>query len=322
MTTLKHLDILIDFFVIDIQRTADNYCFSNTSYLTEKMAIRKEKYGDLQKSAGVVKKSSEELKSRKEVFRGFIPGTSIRTEKGYVGSRLDSLWARNVLESLVNDDAELLNIALESSIAEVSCVVEGGEYASPYCLDNYGFYAANQFVKQHEALKEHERALVAEKAALFLSDREWDYVDAQLGRYAKFNKARLKHVERGDSIPMLAMREAAFEVCAASIRKGADPLVYNEKQEDLIDILKVIYAELNESIRLNFRKQKEMTRTVMLPLEVASVLKSQDQLKGKLDDMATFLEFIIGNLKERIKAIEEDKWTMRKMTLRKEVVEN
>lgn len=283
------------------------------------MAIRKDKYGDVSLGGEVIKRTSEELKSRKEVFRGFIPGSSIRTTKGYVGSKLDSLWARNILESLVNDDAELLNIALESSIADVTCCVEGGEFASPYTLDNYGFYAANQFTKQAEALQKHERELVAEKAALFLSEREWDYVDAQLGRYAKFNKARLNKVERGDSIAMIAMREAAFEVCAASLRKGADPLVFNELQEDLMGILKEIYAELNECIRLNFRQQKDMARTIILPLQLESVLKTQDIFKQKMVDLCAFLHYIVENFTARIKAIEEDKWTARKMTLRKEV---
>jgi hypothetical protein len=284
------------------------------------MAIRKDKYGDIKLGGEEIKRTSEQLKSRKEVFRGFIPGSSIRTSKGYVGSKLDSLWARNIIESLVNDDEELLNIALESSIADVTCVVEGGEYGSPYCLDNYGFYSANQFIKQHEALKAHERDLVADKNALFLSDREWEYVDVQLGRYAKYNKARLNKAERGDTIPMMAMREAAFEVCAAAMRKGADPLIYNEVNEDLMSILVQIYAELNESIQLNFRQQKDMCRTIMLPLQVQSVLKTQDLLKQKIVDLHTFLVYLIENFNARIKNIEEDKWTMRKMTLRKQDV--
>jgi hypothetical protein len=252
------------------------------------MAIRKDKYGDIKLGGEEIKRTSEQLKSRKEVFRGFIPGSSIRTSKGYVGSKLDSLWARNIIESLVNDDEELLNIALESSIADVTCVVEGGEYGSPYCLDNYGFYSANQFIKQHEALKAHERDLVADKNALFLSDREWEYVDVQLGRYAKY--------------------------------KGADPLIYNEVNEDLMSILVQIYAELNESIQLNFRQQKDMCRTIMLPLQVQSVLKTQDLLKQKIVDLHTFLVYLIENFNARIKNIEEDKWTMRKMTLRKQDV--
>lgn len=283
------------------------------------MAIRKDKYGDTNIAGDAVKRTSEQLKGRKEVFRGFIPGSSIRTTKGYVGSKLDSLWARNIIESLVNDDAELLDIALESSIADVDCCVEGGEFASPYCLDNYGFYAANQFEKQARALQAHERALVEEKSALFLSEREWGYVDAQLGRYARFNKARLNKVERGDSIAMIAMREAAFEVSAASLRKGVDPLVRNEKDEDLMVILKEVYAELNESILLNFRQQKEMARTIMLPLQLEEVIKTQDILKQKIVDLCTFLDYIEENFTARAKLIEEDKWTARKMTLRKEV---
>lgn len=284
------------------------------------MSIRKDKYGDVKLGGEEIKRSSDQLKSRKEVFRGFIAGTSIRTTKGYVGSKLDSLWARNILESLVNDDAELFNIAMESSISDITCVVEGGEFASPYCLDNYGFYAANQFIKQHEALKEHERALVQDKAALFLSDREWECVDVQLGRYATFNKAKLNKVERGDTIAMIAMREAAFQVCEAALRKGADPLVLNEAEEDLMMILVQIYTELNESVQLNFRQQKDMCRTVMLPMQLQSVLRTQDIFKQKIVDLHVFLHYMIENLTARIKNIEEDKWTVRKMTLRKEDV--
>ena len=283
------------------------------------MSIRKSKYGDVSLGGEVIKRTSDQLKSRKDVFRGFIPGSSIRTSKGYVGSKLDSLWARNIIESLVNDDAELLAIALESSIADVTCVIEGGEYASPYSLDNYGFYAANQFVKQADALKAHERSLVETKSALFLSDREWAYVDVQLGRYAKFNKARLNRVERGDTIAMIAMREAAFEVCAASLKQGVDPLALNELNEDLMGILKEIYAELNECIRLNFREQKDMSRTIMLPLQLERVLQTQDIFKQKMADLCVFLDYVIGNFNARITAIAADKWTMRKMTLRKEV---
>lgn len=284
------------------------------------MSIRKEKFGSIDRGGVEVKRTSLELQDRKEVFRGFIPGSSIRTSKGYVGSKLDSLWARNILESLVNDDHELFKVAMESSIADISCVVEGGEFGSPFCLDNYGFFAAVQFNQQAEALKSHERRLVDENPAMFLSQREWDYCDAYLGRYAQYGKARMEKVTRGDTIPMIALREAAFEVAEAALREGADPLLYNENDEDLIDLLKDLYEELNENILLNFRLQKELSRRIIVPSELDNAMRVQENLKSKLSDMSAFLKYIVENFESRLKSIESDKWTKKKMELRREIV--
>jgi hypothetical protein len=135
------------------------------------------------------------------------------------------MWSRNILESFVNDDGELTDAALDSSLAEFDIVVEGGDYGSPYILGNYGFYSKTQFDQQSKVLEVHERKVVEKNQLYFLSGREWTYVDARLGRYSKFGNARMEKATRGDSLIMLASREAAFEVASVMITRGVDPLL-------------------------------------------------------------------------------------------------
>ena len=62
-----------------------------------------------------------------EVFRGFVSGGGgFRTKKGFNGMKLETQWANQLMDSFKNDDVELLEIALESSLADVHDRVIGG----------------------------------------------------------------------------------------------------------------------------------------------------------------------------------------------------
>lgn len=62
--------------------------------------------------------------------------------------KLDTQWARYVLDSFEKDDDELLKIALESCLADLSVVVTGGQHGSPLSIGQYGFFADNQIFNQ------------------------------------------------------------------------------------------------------------------------------------------------------------------------------
>ena len=78
--------------------------------------------------------TKEEQLINKELFSGFISGSSFRTKKGYIGNQLDSLWIRFLFDSFINDDVELVNIALSSCLVDLTSIErnEDGVLAYPY----------------------------------------------------------------------------------------------------------------------------------------------------------------------------------------------
>ena len=108
------------------------------------------------------------------LFRGFLVGNAFRTRKGAKGVRLDSLWSRQLVESIISDDEELAQIALGSCIADETAVVEGGQEGSPFYMGNYGFYTDNAFDAQGKVLQENERRI--NEGIEYLSEKEWNKV--------------------------------------------------------------------------------------------------------------------------------------------------
>lgn len=283
------------------------------------MSSRNTKYNDLQKLSTDKTPQSASTTS-KAVFRGFIPANAIRTKKGYVGSKLDSLWARYMIDSFVNDDGELANAAVDSCLCHKDIVVEGGEFGTPFMLGNYGFFAVNQFTKQAEGLQLHERKLAAAESVYYLSDREWAFVDAKIGRYARYGQAKVEKAVPGDTLVMLAIREAAFEVAATLIRRDFEPLAKNSEGEDMLELTKERYVEFAEGMRKLHSEVEEMARHTIVPTDMEKILAKDDALVRKVQDMLVFLEFLVDYFRNiRMVKIEQDKWAVRKAELRHEV---
>ena len=282
------------------------------------MLSRNTKYNDIEKLSTQPNAKPSGSPSR-TMFRGFIPANSIRTKKGYIGSKLDSLWARYILDSFVNDDAELANAAMDSCLCDKDIVIEGGEFGTPYIIGNYGFFAASQFDVQARVLQEHERNLAQEGNIFYLSTREWEWVDTKIGRYAKYGQARVLQTCPGDTLLMLAVREASFEVATAMISRDFDPLIKNPLGEDMMEVVKQRYIEFSENMRVLHTAVEAMSKRTMVPSEVDTLLAKDQAVIGKVQDMLTFLEYIQEYFVKRLAKIEEDKWTMKRMELRREV---
>ena len=86
--------------------------------------------------------------AERQIFKGFIGGEFFITKKGYKGSRLDTLWSKQIIEAFDEDDDELVEIALKSCLADLDLVVTGGEYGSPFNIGGFGFFAQSQFDQQ------------------------------------------------------------------------------------------------------------------------------------------------------------------------------
>lgn len=263
--------------------------------------------------------TKEQQKVDKHLFSGFIPGDAFRTRKGYVGAKLDSLWGRYILESYVNDDIELANIALDSCLADITIIVEGGEYGTPYMIGGHGFYAKTQFQQQSKVLQENERQLMKEIGTYYLSMREWEYVDARLGRYAQYGNARVEKATRGDNLVYLAIREAAFEVAQVCITRGAETMKVNEDNETIMDLIQQRYAEFSDNLRSIYTKLENMMETAIVPTEMEDMLAKDERILNKLKDMRGFLIFLGDYFTNRLKQVEQDKWLKRKAELRREV---
>ena len=137
--------------------------------------------------------------STRQVFKGFLGGAAFLTKKGYQGKKLDSLWARQLIESMDNDDQEIAEVALSSIIADKHAIVYGGEYGSPFSIGGYGIHAIGQFDQQFSMLKEleHKNAV----GVHYLSEDEWKVVDIGLKRFSQYGAARFNKICRGyDSI--------------------------------------------------------------------------------------------------------------------------
>lgn len=93
------------------------------------------------------------------MFRGFLIGTRFQTRKGYQGVKLESMWARHVIEAIATDDEELVTVAMQSSIADATTIVDGGYNGAPYSLGTYGFYTSDVFMNQAKLLQKNEREL-------------------------------------------------------------------------------------------------------------------------------------------------------------------
>lgn len=184
----------------------------------------------------------------KPLFRGFVGGNAFITKKGYRGLAVESAWSQNIFQSFEDDDVEIAQYALKSSIADLSEVVENGYDGSPFSIGEYGFYAENQFKEQFEVLSRVERDL-AKQRKQYYSEGEWMKIDEMLSFIAHHSTTSVKRVVRGDTFGSLALRKHAFQVATLFLTTtdvpAVDPLIENEEGKDMFDIAKEQYFVLS-----------------------------------------------------------------------------
>ena len=142
--------------------------------------------------------SSPQLK-----FSGFRVAAAFVTAKGYRGLRAPTHWARQLVEAAETDDSELALVALESPLADVAAVVEGGGSGAPYSIGGFGFFSGHQFEGplQH-CLDEKHRQL---EGASYLSPSDLEQIDAHLEDIVRHTRARFAGVKQGDTFVTIAV---------------------------------------------------------------------------------------------------------------------
>lgn len=243
------------------------------------------------------------------------------TKKGYRGFRLDTLWSKQIIDALENDDEQLVEIALKSSLADLDHVVVGGEYGSAFRIADFGFYAQNQFDKQAKILQSIERE--TSKSIHFLSEGEWQRVDQNLYRLAdgmNGGQARFRRACRGDTFAALAIRKSAFHCAKIMMREDADPLKQNEDGEDLFKVLEIQYGVLADDLRKLQEERVDASQRVLKPSEQRMLAEREAHVVENLEKMIVFVLSSIEYLQRRQVAIEKDMWTKRRADLRREEV--
>ena len=254
----------------------------------------------------------------KNLFRGLISGTAFTTLKGNRGTAIDSLWGKHIFCSLNNDDVELLEIAMRSSLCDMTEVVTGGENGSPYTLGDLGFYSENKLTGQTELLQGLERKYAVGK--YFLSAKEWSEVDAQLGDIGHFSNALVRRAVRGDTFGALALRANAFLVAKTMLENGVDMLLENCEGEDLIGILQEQYGYVSGLLHGVLTHKDETQRHVFPPSETEALERDETYVLDTFNNMLVFVDVLLQKLDERIVLIHRDRQAKRRAEMRKETL--
>jgi len=258
-----------------------------------------------------------EKKLKKPLFRGFIGGDTFITKKGFRGQSLDSLWVQNLFDSFKQDDVELAEIALKSSLADVRDVVEGGMSGAAYSIGDYGFFAEQQFSAQYEYLQNRMRG-ITRKLHHYLSEHEWEVVHDKLKKMANHGKASYQNTSRGDSFAALAIRMNAFQVARVLISKGLDPLVENEKGDDLFNVMKEQYHHLSLQLKDTQDIKERATAEVLVPSVVEHALSEECRLMDSFHFLSEFAVEFRRIMELRLEDIAADKVLQRRAMLRDE----
>jgi hypothetical protein len=251
------------------------------------------------------------------LFRGFLPANGFVTSCGAKGMKLDSMWSKYIVESYVNDDLELAAIALESCLADVSLVVEGGEYGCPMSIGGYGFYTNDMFENQANLLYKTERRYCT---GIFLSVDEWAGIDKKLRDIAEYGYSKLQYACRGDTFTNLAVRDNAFKVAKLFLDKGVDPLITNANGDDLIQIVKQQYGALSLRLSDLQREKEASSECVLLPTEEKDLQEREQKGVEAIAHMLEFIGSLRGNIVARAAVVEKDKWAMKQAQLRRQPV--
>jgi hypothetical protein len=252
------------------------------------------------------------------VINAGAAGGAFQTKRGYKGTKLDSMWGRFMCDAIITDDEELASIALESCIADISTVVEGGEVGSPYIVGTYGFYTENSFDAQAAVLQKNER--IINEGREYLSQAEWAVVDKGLRRIAAHGAAKLVEACRGDTLAMLAVRNRALRVCHLLVSRNCDPLQQNEAGETLKDIVRAYNILVTNDIIFLNKEIEAATKGIIIPSVAEDFIRKSDKLLEEQRDLKRVLALLMDVLNTKLKDIENFKWEKKKLELRKLVL--
>lgn len=285
-----------------IASTSSNITFSSTKIPPKR--------GTNRHLMGINDKSPPKTKM---LFRGFIGGSMFKTQLGYQGQKIDTLWTRQIFDSFKNDDVEIIDVAMNSSMADASAIVMGGEYGSSFHIGDYGFYSLNQFKKQQSILSNNEREI--SRGQEFLTNSEWEKVDDRLLQWASISKHKVDSACRGDSFASLAVREGAFHVAKKLIGFGCDPLLKNEDGHDVFHLLKTQYQKLTGVLSSINQEKQNASENVILPSVALDIQERETDVMNKLNAQLEFIDVFKEVLKERIDSIKADKIQLQRLRI-------
>jgi len=263
---------------------------------------------------GIVAPKNEPKK--RNLFRGLIGGNTYITVLGTRVAVLDTMWGQNIFLSMNQDELEVLNIALRSSLADVTERVSGGEYGSPFQLGDFGFYSENRLQMQTDLLVGLERKYAVGK--YFLSAAEWEKVETKISDIGHYSYTRVRRAVRGDTFAALAVRASAFKVAKVLMDRGVDPLVENDEGEDLVCIVREQYGYLSDRLHHVIARKEETQRRVFPPTEMDQVLGEENYVVDTFMNMKEFIDSTVYNLEKRMVIIMRDKQDKRRSDLRNE----
>jgi hypothetical protein len=199
---------------------------------------------------------------------------------------------------------ELATIALKGSLVDISAVVTGGEFGSPFSIGDYGFYSETQFEEQADTLCQLEREYASKD--FFLSESEWKKVDSHLTDVAHYGKPQIHKTIRGDTFASLAVRKSAFQVAMVFLSKGLDVLQTNENEEDLIDVIQEQYGRISADFKVLLTKQPVFYRQTKTITELNQLRKEQKVVLESFQGMVLIVRDSQKALERQLLEIEAD----------------
>jgi len=210
-----------------------------------------------------------------------------------------------LIQSFILDDAEMAEVALSSSLADLTLRVEGGECGSPYSIGEFGFYSKEQFESQASLLSSHERE--ASAGNYFLSIGEWQVVDNYFSRLAHHSNSVFEKAACGDTLGSLAVMRSAFLVTKLCLQKGLDPLLENIDQRDLIQQIKTQYLDLTKELKRIFAEESKYYREIKPRTEIENMRNWQHQNHQSFAHLITLLHYLLEeNFPQRLIQIDQD----------------
>ena len=265
-------------------------------------------------------------------FRGFRAAAAFVTSKGHRGVKAPTQWAQQLIEASENDDTELAAIALESPLADVTAVVEGGVSGAPYSIGEFGFYSEHQFEEPLKHCLEEKHRRLGQDA--YVSEEDLSRIDARIEEVVRHSTTRFAGVKRGDTFITIAVNDShqlspksqspqvyanAYQVAAQLVEKAADIFAVNYLDQDLLDCCKEQSARLNLQLRYFTSTAKNETNTHVLPSEMKEDIQKRESFLSNFQGMISFQHFLLEVLTKRQTLIESERAKHHLASLKKEV---
>ncbi len=256
----------------------------------------------------------DQKKTKPHQFRGFVAGAQFRTKLGFQGNAFDALWGKHVFASFIKDDVELFDVAMKSSLADITMTVEGGEFGTAFQIGDLGFYAKNQFDFQGDKIRKFERNFA--RGTYFLTKDEWEDVDEKIQNIVSVAPPLVRRAVKGDTFGALALRDNAYKVARRMLEIGLDPLVENAEGEDLCSIVSEQYNTLTGLMHEILDEKEHSKHKVMVPSETEDLERREVSRLDDFKHMKLFATGFLDRMEAREKKIHEDKQMKRRLELK------